>query len=193
MHDLTGLTASSGPIRLRMLESGDESAFIELLESSASFWAPWTPALTLPIPPRERFRRERARAELTAVAGTHLRLGGFDETGALVGLFALNEIARGVLESAHASWQVGALAIGRGYGRAGTKALLSLAFSASPGGLGLHRVQANIMPSNDASIALARSVGFREEGLAKGLLKIAGKWEDHVMFALTSEDWPITG
>jgi [ribosomal protein S5]-alanine N-acetyltransferase len=32
-------------------------------------------------------------------------------------------------------------------------------------------------------------VGARKEGLAERYLCIAGKWEDHAIFAVTSEEW----
>jgi ribosomal-protein-alanine N-acetyltransferase len=62
---------------------------------------------------------------------------------------------------------------------------LDLAF----GPIGLHRVQAAIMPNNAPSLALARRMGFREEGFAVRYLKIAGRWRDHRIFALTAEEW----
>ena len=189
MADLTGLRIDGGLVGLRPLEAGDEAGFADLFESSAEFWAPWTPAPTRPIPVRERFRRERMRAELGAAAGTHVRLGGFLADGSLVGLFALNEVVRGVFQSAHASWQVGAQWTGRGFGTDGVRALLALAFADEPRGAGLHRVQANIMPGNTASLRVAEKVGFRKEGLAERYLRIAGRWADHVMLAMTVEEW----
>lgn len=152
-------------------------------------WAPWTPAPEARLSAGERFGRERSRAEATARAGTHLRVGGFTPNGTLVGLFALNDIVRGVFESAHASWQIGAEWVGRGLATAGVRGLLVLAFTPSPTGVGLHRVQANIMPSNGASLRVAAKVGFREEGLAQRYLRIGGEWQDHGMYAVTIEEW----
>jgi ribosomal-protein-alanine N-acetyltransferase len=57
-------------------------------------------------------------------------------------------------------------------------------------GLDLHRVQAAIMPRNRASQRVVEKVGFRSEGLAQRYLCIAGAWEDHLLFGLTSEEWP---
>lgn len=57
-----------------------------------------------------------------------------------------------------------------------------------PSGLGLHRVQANVMPANVASLKIARNSGFREEGLGRRLLQINDRWEDHVMFAKLAEE-----
>jgi ribosomal-protein-alanine N-acetyltransferase len=55
--------------------------------------------------------------------------------------------------------------------------------------LKLHRVEANIMPENKASLALIRKCGFRFEGLAKRYLQINGRWSDHERWGMTIEDW----
>ena len=68
--------------------------------------------------------------------------------------------------------------------RAGIELLLDLAF----GELGLHRVQANIQPENEASIALVRGAGFRREGFSPRYLMIRGEWRDHEQWAMTVED-----
>jgi ribosomal-protein-alanine N-acetyltransferase len=52
--------------------------------------------------------------------------------------------------------------------------------------LALHRVEAACLPHNEASIALLRRTGFQHEGLARGYLKIAGEWRDHLLFARLS-------
>lgn len=51
----------------------------------------------------------------------------------------------------------------------------------------LHRIMANYMPCNKRSEKLLEKLGFEKEGYAKKYLKIAGKWEDHVLTALVYE------
>ena len=36
---------------------------------------------------------------------------------------------------------------------------------------------------------MVEKLGVRHEGLAEGYLKIAGVWEDHIRFGITSEEW----
>jgi ribosomal-protein-alanine N-acetyltransferase len=49
--------------------------------------------------------------------------------------------------------------------------------------LNLHRLQAAVMPWNAASIRVVEKNSFRKEGYSAGYLKIAGRWEDHVIYA----------
>ena len=72
-----------------------------------------------------------------------------------------------------------------GYSSQGVRLVLRRAF----GPLKLHRVEANIIPRNKASVGLAKKVGFRLEGRSPRYLKIAGIWEEHLRFAMTAEDW----
>lgn len=53
--------------------------------------------------------------------------------------------------------------------------------------LDLHRLEANVQPNNLASINFIRKNNFTEEGLSTNYLKIAGKWRDHLRFAITKE------
>ncbi len=55
--------------------------------------------------------------------------------------------------------------------------------------LELHRLEANIMPHNEASIALVGRAGFRLEGLSRKYLKIEGRWSDHERWAILAEEW----
>jgi [ribosomal protein S5]-alanine N-acetyltransferase len=55
--------------------------------------------------------------------------------------------------------------------------------------LALHRLQASIIPRNGPSNRVAEKLGLRNEGIALRYLEIDGVWEDHIRYAITSEDW----
>jgi cation transport ATPase len=41
----------------------------------------------------------------------------------------------------------------------------------------------------DLPIALALGAGFVREGYSRRYLRIAGRWRDHVRYAILAEDW----
>lgn len=55
--------------------------------------------------------------------------------------------------------------------------------------LGIHRIMANYMPINTRSAKLLHRLGFTVEGYARNYLLINGKWEDHILTALSVEQW----
>lgn len=174
---------------LRRCEPSDAEALERSLAVSREEWAPWVPEPEGDPTLREMVERHVTRVAEGAEAGTHLRLTGFLDDGRVAGYFSLNEIVHGAFWSAYAAWSVSADLMDQGLGTEGASALLDVAFADAPDGLGLHRVQANIIPNNARSLRIAEKLGLRREGLAARYLKIAGKWRDHVMFATTREEY----
>jgi len=111
------------------------------------------------------------------------------ESNELLGVVNVNEIVRRSFQSGILGYYAFFPHGGRGYMREALQALLAQAF----GSLSLHRVEANIQPSNEKSIALVRLLGFRLEGLSPRYLKVAGRWRDHERWALLAEDRKKTG
>jgi len=105
---------------------------------------------------------------------------------ALVGVFNFSEIVRGPFQTAYLGYYGFAPLARQGYM---TEALV-LALDRAFGALGLHRVEANVQPTNRRSLALVRRAGFTREGYSRRYVKIAGRWRDHVRFAMLAEDWP---
>jgi len=172
---------------LRVLRPEDRALVRAAFADNWDAWAPWMPAL--PPGGTERVADLAVdRAVDGAESGTQLRLGAFLPDGSLVGLFNLNDIVRGMFEGGVASWVVVRRLEGLGHASEGVRALLDIAFAAAPSGLGLHRVQAGILPENTRSLALAERMGMRREGLALRYLRIAGEWRDHALYAKLVEE-----
>jgi len=129
-----------------------------------------------------------------ALAAWAARLGKPDYAGFLarriddnsvVGIFNISQICRGLFHSAYLGYYALMPNGGRGYMRAAMPLLLEAAFRQ----LRLHRLEANIQPSNTASLALVKRFGFRLEGFSPRYLKIAGHWRDHERWAILAEEW----
>ena len=74
---------------------------------------------------------------------------------------------------------------GKGYATEAATAVLGLAF----GELGMHRVRAELDPRNDASIALCRRLGMREEAHFVQDLFFKGDWADTGVYAILDHEW----
>lgn len=173
---------------LRPLMPGDREAYRRAHEASAGLWAPWFPRSPLEETADQWFDRQLERAASGARDGTECRLVGFLADGRIAGFFNLTQIFRRALQSAYAGWSVNAEVARQGFATEGVIALLDVAFAPEPVGLGLHRVQANVIPTNKPSLRVAEKAGFRREGLALRYLKIAGEWRDHAMYAKLADE-----
>lgn len=74
---------------------------------------------------------------------------------------------------------------GRGYAREALHALLDLAF----GTWGYRRATGSVDPRNTASMALLRSLGFRQEAHHVESCLVRGEWTDDVVFAMLAREW----
>ena len=107
------------------------------------------------------------------------------ESGLIAGYVALSEIVRRSFQNAFMGYYGTAQLAGRGLMSEGVLAALGHGFDT----MGLHRIEANVQPGNERSIALVRRCGFRHEGFSPNYLNIGGEWCDHERFAMTAEDW----
>ena len=98
----------------------------------------------------------------------------------ILGSVALSGIVLGSFQSANVSYRSDKDHLGRGFVTEAMARLVAYAFHT----VGLHRLEANIMPRNKPSLRVADKLGFVCEGLARGYLNINGVWEDHKKMAL---------
>jgi RimJ/RimL family protein N-acetyltransferase len=55
--------------------------------------------------------------------------------------------------------------------------------------LGLHRIEADIDPRNERSIALVTRLGFRREGYLRERYHVGGEIQDALLFGLLAREW----
>lgn len=110
------------------------------------------------------------------------------ESGTLLGGITVADVQRGVALCCSLGYWIGQEHARQGYMTEALALVLDYLFDE----LGLHRVNAACLPSNRASQALLRHSGFREEGFAREYLRIDGRWQDHVLFAMIANDRTAT-
>ncbi len=168
----------SSRILLRPPRPEDRAAWCDLVRGSRGFY---TGRITT-RGTTAAFRAYLARAKTpTAVCRLIWRRGD----DALLGAINISEIVWGFFKSGYLGYYIGEAYAGQGYMTEALHLMLRLAFRR----LRLHRVEANILPENQASLALVRRAGFRCEGRSLRYLKIAGRWRDHERWALLADEW----
>jgi ribosomal-protein-alanine N-acetyltransferase len=163
---------------LHTLTSGDRDEFVAAMRASRGLHRPW---VSLP----ETAEAFDALLDRVLEGNSEFMLVRRQPDEAIVGYFHISQIIRGPLQSAFLGFSAVAPHAGRGHMTEGMRLVLRRAFT----GLGLHRLEANIQPANEASITLVRRSGFVREGYSERYLKVGGRWRDHERWAIRAEQW----
>lgn len=110
---------------------------------------------------------------------------GLFVNGSFAGEVNLNSVQRGAFQSAYLGYWIDESRAGNNYTPEGVLLVVRYALEE----LRLHRVQISIVPRNNASRRVVEKLAIRSEGVAVRYLEINGAWEDHIRFAVTSEEW----
>jgi len=98
----------------------------------------------------------------------------------VMGVCNYTNIIRGTFQACHLGYALGERHQGQGLMFEALQAANRYMFE----DMGLHRIMANYLPANERSARLLRRLGFKVEGRAEKLLKINGRWEDHILTSL---------
>jgi ribosomal-protein-alanine N-acetyltransferase len=168
-------------ITTRLVTLDDAPALGELLRTNRDFLAPWEPirddGYFTDDGQRALIRTALERYEEGASV-PHLIL----DSGRVVGRVTLNTIVRGPFQTCSVGYWLGAADNGRGVATAAVHAIKRLAFE----DLGLHRIEAGTLLHNLRSQRVLERTGFVRFGLAPQYLKIAGEWQDHVLYQVVN-------
>lgn len=172
-------------VSLRAPLVSDHAEWAALRAESRAFLAPWEPIWPSDDLSRPAFRRRiRRYASDMREDRAYPFLIFRAADGALVGGITLANVSRNMSQSASCGYWVGQRHARQGYMTAALRTLVAHAFDA----LRLHRLEAACLPHNEPSRRLLERAGFRHEGLARGLVCIAGQWADHLVYARLSTD-----
>lgn len=176
---------STAAVILRSPTMADYPAWSELRGASRSFLAPWEPSWPIDDLTKPAFRRRlrRYQRELQEASGYPFLVFRTGDLS-LVGGLTLSHIVRGVTQSCSLGYWMGERYAGKGLMTAAVRAVIPFVFDT----LRLHRLEAACLPHNAASIRLLEKAGFTREGYARRYLNIDGRWQDHLLFAIVSDD-----
>ena len=184
---LTGKRITMRPLRDEDFEEWQEVRLAN--EEWLLKWEPLRPvAAPDPIRDRAAFQVRCDARRRDRQAGTGFSFGVF-VGGRFAGEMNLSSIHRGAHQSAYVGYWIDHRHAGQGYTPEALVALMKFAFEE----LDLHRVQISIIPRNSASRRVVEKLGIRAEGIAERYLQINGVWEDHIRYAVTSEEWTTRG
>ncbi|MDF2647642.1 MAG: yjcK [Paenibacillus sp.] len=186
LKELLNPPQHEGPVSIQLLQPHHSESLLEYKTTNRDFLQPFSPKFqdehfTL------QFQHQIIQSALReAVADQAYRFGVFLQTdGQWIGQINLTGVIRGPFQNALLGYSIDYRYKGLGYMSEAVRLCMHLAFNQ----LQLHRVQAAVMPHNIGSIRVLQKNRFTEEGYARNYLRINGKWEDHLLFALLQETY----
>jgi len=161
----------------RLISPADATEVADLLTANRDFLEPWEPLRS-----DHYFTPEGQVVAIEDVLERHAQGTCLPhvilDSGRIAGRITLNGIVRGPFLSCSVGYWVSEGANGRGLATGALAEMVAIAF----GHLGLHRVQAETLLHNTGSQRVLKRNGFEQIGLAPGYLRIAGRWQDMILF-----------
>lgn len=169
---------------IRLADAADAADLAVLLRQNREHLAAFEPVR------QESFFAEAGQREALIAALAEYQAGRavpfvILDDGDIVGRINLNTVVRGAFQSASIGYWVSHHRRGHGLATSAVAAVVEHAFER----LGLHRVEAGTLETNAASQRVLRKNGFEPYGLAPQYLRIAGRWQDHVLFQRINPAW----
>ncbi len=169
---------SGSKVTLRPPKLDDYEDWSGLRLVSRKFLEPWEPSWDDQELTRESFRNRIRRYQELRKDDLAYPFFIFRDDK-IVGAITLSNLRRGVAQMGTLGYWIGSAHARQGLMSEAIEIITIYAFRE----LRLHRLEAACLPRNIASIGLLEKLGFEREGYAKSYLRIAGRWEDHVLFA----------
>lgn len=177
-------------IVLRPIVAGDFAAWREVRRRNVDWLTKWEAQRVHGQPDvvedRDAFAVRCSARQRERQLGTGYGFGIFVD-GDLAGEINLTAVQRGPFQSAYVGYWIDEKHAGNGYMPEALVTLAQFAFDE----LNLHRIQISIIPRNSASRRVVEKLGIRDEGIAARYLEINGVWEDHIRYAITTEEWSV--
>jgi ribosomal-protein-alanine N-acetyltransferase len=183
------MTYNTERLLLNVLHPNDADKVLTFYENNREHFEPWEPErdvnfYTLP------YQRLSLSIEYNLMQQSKLlRYWIFlrDDPHTIIGSVNFYNIVRGSYYTCQLGYKFDQGYLGHGYAYESIQTAMELLF----GDYQIHRIEANIMPTNVRSIRLIQKLNFFYEGLAKESININNNWEDHIRYAYINADFKI--
>lgn len=181
---------SDDNILLRTAEPQDAEMIVDYFTTNRQYLKPWEP------------RREESFYTLDSWSKKLIKLSELHKLGlgyyllildkssnTMCGTISFSNLSRFPFHACTVGYSVAEGLQGQGIMSRALKMAVDYMFSVQ----NMHRIAAGYMPHNERSATVLAKLGFRKEGYAKDYLLIDGKWQDHILTALTNPNWKSDG
>ncbi len=174
-------------LTLRLAVPDDVPTVLRYFAENPGHLASTSPLLPPDVLTEPYFQDQIARNQEEFTAGRSVRLFIFprDEPDIVIGNLSLNNIVRGAAHYCDLGYSLAEVRQGQGLMSEAVAAAIGYAFA----DLGLHRVKAAYLPTNERSARLLRRLGFVVEGYARDYLLLQGRWQAQVLVGLINPAW----
>ncbi|HEY8889319.1 MAG TPA: GNAT family protein [Clostridium sp.] len=172
-------------IFIRLFEDTDAEALLDLQLRNGEVFQKYSPTFSDDFYTLDSKRNFISNSIKQSEEGTEYSFGIYiKDNGKLIGGVDLFQIIRGPLQSCVVGYCLDKQYNGNGY----VTEAVSLAIEFGFNSIKLHRIEAGVMPGHIASMRVLEKVGFHKEGIAQKNVKLNGRWEDHQIFAIISDN-----
>ena len=177
--------AETSRLRLVLPNKADAPRMVRYYDVNREHLAPWESLRSAEFYTEAYWAAEIAKVKndfLADRALTVVLLDKLNPDGPILGQVSLRNIVRGAFQACHLGYSLDHQAVGKGLMTEALTTVIAYAFN----DMGLHRIMANYIPTNERSGRLLRRLGFVVEGYARDYLFLAGKWQDHILTSLVN-------
>lgn len=170
---------------VRHVQPADAPLLLQYYLDNREHLAPWEPAK-----PKDFYTLKNTQARLATLQENFIKDRGVHfialtpDRGEAIAVCNFTNLMRGMFQACYLGFSVAEAHQGKGLMRECLLPCMHYMFSQKQ----LHRIMANHLPENARSAKLLHDLGFEREGYAKAYLKIAGKWQDHILRAKVNND-----
>ena len=173
-------------VLLRPPQYNDWNSWSKVREKNKFYLQPWEPKWSLAELERSSFvKRVRMFDKFIQNDQAYSFLIFKNDSLEFIGEVNISNVQRGVIQSCSIGYWIAKNYEGCGMMSESLQLIKDFIFNE----LKLHRIEAACLPHNKASLKVLLKNGFKEEGVARKLLKINDKWQDHKLLSFIIDDF----